>query len=75
MEEYARGGGLDASEIETIKVTLRGGAALPPPDFGYLRQFAVPALSAARKLIASDGKVTEDEEEMLEEIKTLLGLG
>jgi hypothetical protein len=46
---------------------------LPLPNLGLLREGRTEVMRAVKKLLSSDQRIHEDEEELLEQISELLG--
>ncbi|MCY1082928.1 tellurite resistance TerB family protein [Archangium lansingense] len=61
-------------ELQRLERCLETGEPLPAPNLGLLRQRADEVLATVRTLIASDSEVHFSEEEMLAQIRELLGL-
>ncbi len=59
--------------LEGLLAALDGGTPLAQPQLAMLRPRADKVITAAEALIAVDGEVDADEDEMLAELKTLLG--
>jgi uncharacterized tellurite resistance protein B-like protein len=64
--------GLDEAHRAQINACLDSGASLPPPNFGLLRQHRVQVLKLVKDLVQSDGNVSEEEEELFQQIAELL---
>jgi hypothetical protein len=60
-------------ELAALQKRLEAGDPLPVPDLGLLRSRPDDVLEAARGLVAVDGKVGDEEKEMIEQIKEMLG--
>jgi uncharacterized membrane protein YebE (DUF533 family) len=69
----ARSWGVPESEVASLKKTLDTQGPPPAPDLALLRGRSDEVFEAARALIASDGKLQAAEEEMLEELRLILG--
>jgi hypothetical protein len=61
-------------ELEGLLTRLDTGKPLPPPDLALLRTRPDKVLRAAEALVAADGVVDLQEEEMLAELRTILGV-
>ncbi|HYO71125.1 MAG TPA: TerB family tellurite resistance protein [Archangium sp.] len=61
-------------ELQRLERCLELGEPLPAPNLGLLRQHPDEVLATARTLIGSDAEVHLSEEEMLGQIRELLGL-
>ena len=72
IAEQARDLGLSAAELQQMSACLRGAAPLPAPNLGLLRQHRAEVLKVVKRLVQSDGSVSEEEEELLEQISDLL---
>jgi tellurite resistance protein len=59
--------------LEGLLAHLDQGKPLPPPDLTLLRTRPDRVLRAAEALVATDGVVDQDEEELLAEIRRILG--
>ena len=71
----ARSWGVPESEVAALKKGLERYSAPPAPDLALLRERTDEVFEAARALIASDGRLQPAEEEMLEELRVILGPG
>jgi hypothetical protein len=72
LHDYAvRAGVLDA-ELETLDACLAGQRPLLPPNLGLLKGHRTQVLRAVRKLLASDQRIHEEEEALLDTLATLL---
>ncbi|PTL76684.1 TerB family tellurite resistance protein [Vitiosangium sp. GDMCC 1.1324] len=65
---------LPVPELQRLERCLELGEPLPAPNLGLLRQHPDEVLSTVRTLIESDANVHLSEEEMLAQIRELLGL-
>jgi tellurite resistance protein len=63
-----------AAELEELLGRLETGKPLPPPDIPLLRTRPDKVLRAAEALVAADGEVDLQEEEMLAELRAILGV-
>jgi tellurite resistance protein len=61
-------------ELQRLERCLESGEPMPAPNLGLLRQRPDEVLATARTLIASDTQVSLSEEEMLAQLRELLGL-
>lgn len=61
-------------ELQRLERGLLSGEPLPAPNLGLLRSHPQEVLDAARSLIESDAQVLPAEEDMLAQIRELLGL-
>ncbi|HYO55241.1 TerB family tellurite resistance protein [Archangium sp.] len=61
-------------ELQRLERCLDMGEPMPAPNLGLLRQRPDEVLATARTLIASDAKVHLSEEELLAQLRELLGL-
>ncbi|MDC0707465.1 TerB family tellurite resistance protein [Stigmatella sp. ncwal1] len=61
-------------EIQRLERCLEKGERLPAPNLGLLRQHPDEVLSTVRTLIGCDAQIQRSEEEMLAQIRELLGL-
>jgi tellurite resistance protein len=61
------------STLETLLVHLDQGKPLPQPDLGLLRGQPARVLRAAEAMVGADGVVDLQEQEFMQELKTLLG--
>jgi uncharacterized membrane protein YebE (DUF533 family) len=73
LEERARVSGLGDEAVATLQRFLATEAKLPAPDFGFLRAHRDQAIAAAEKMVQSDDTVSASEQEVLVEIRELLG--
>jgi len=69
----ARSWGVQEKTIASLMERLDTGEPLPSPNLSLLKTRPDEALEAARALVAADGKVTEEEKEMLEQIRQMIG--
>ena len=65
--------GLDEEYIAELKTYLDGQAPLPPPNLGLLRSRKEGVLRSIEDLLGSDGQVSEEDGEVLDQIRMLLG--
>jgi uncharacterized tellurite resistance protein B-like protein len=65
---------MPVAELQRLERGLALGEPLPAPNLGLLRQRADEVLASVRTLIASDADVHLSEQEMLAQIRELLGL-
>lgn len=65
---------MPVTELQRLERCLELGEPLPAPNLGLLRQRADEVLASVRTLIASDADVHLSEQEMLDQIRELLGL-
>ncbi|ADO71374.1 TerB family tellurite resistance protein [Stigmatella aurantiaca] len=70
----ARQWNLPPVELQRLERCLEKGERLPAPNLGLLRQRPDDVLSTVRTLIGCDARIQRSEEEMLAEIRELLGL-
>lgn len=63
---------LDQPHRDAIDAWLGGAAPLPPPDLGRLQSVRSEVLRAAAGLVAADGRVVEDERDVLHELARML---
>ncbi|WP_093522519.1 TerB family tellurite resistance protein [Stigmatella erecta] len=63
-----------ALEIQRLERCLDKGEPLPAPNLGLLRQRPDDVLSTVRTLIECDTQIQSSEQEMLAQIRELLGL-
>jgi len=73
--DHARRLGLSQKASDVLWECLRGARKLPAPDLGYLRQHAELAYELAEELVHADGRVSEDEVDVLAQLKSLLAGG
>ena len=69
---YARKNRLSQDRLELIGECLAGRAPLPPPNLGFLKERRLDVMRAVKELLLSDLSVGAEEEEILEQISTLL---
>jgi uncharacterized tellurite resistance protein B-like protein len=69
---YARQSGLPQAELDALRAMLTGRAPLTPPNLGLLKHRRTEVLRAVKALLVSDVHVAEEEEEILNQISTLL---
>ena len=69
----ARSWEVPESEVAVLRKLLENDGPPPAPDLALLRGRSAEVLEAARALIASDGKLQAAEEEMLAELRIILG--
>jgi uncharacterized tellurite resistance protein B-like protein len=70
---FARRSGLKPDELSAVSAMLSGRAPLVPPNLGMLKARRTEVLRAVKELLLSDLEVAEEEEEILEQISSLLG--
>jgi len=70
---YAREHGATMEELRELSAFLAGEAPLPPPDLGYLRQHKERTMAAVCTILGSDRRLVEDEDELLAQLRELLG--
>ncbi len=61
-------------ELQSLMEKLKAGGPLPEPDIEVLRTRPDEVLEAVRALAASDGKFADSEKDMIERIKSKLGV-
>lgn len=64
--------GLYPQDLQTVQACLQGGQKLPAPDLGLLRLHREEVLQMVQELFVSDHLVA-DEQELLAELRTMLG--
>lgn len=69
----ARSWRVPESEVASLKKLLEGKGRPPAPDLALLRDRPDEVFEAARALIACDGRMQAAEQEMLEELRVILG--
>jgi hypothetical protein len=69
---FGRRSGLKASELTSLQAMLSGRAPLAPPNLGLLKERRSDVLRAVKELLLSDLEVTDEEEEILNQIAALL---
>jgi uncharacterized tellurite resistance protein B-like protein len=69
---FARRSGLKQDDLTALQAMLTGRAPLVPPNLGLLKARRTEVLRAVKELLLSDLQVAEEEEEILEQISTLL---
>jgi uncharacterized tellurite resistance protein B-like protein len=62
------------AELQRMELCLDQGEPMPAPNLGLLRQRPADVLATVRTLIESDAQVHLSEQEMLTQIRELLGL-
>jgi uncharacterized tellurite resistance protein B-like protein len=72
LHDYAVRAGVSAAELETLDLCLAGQRPLVPPNLGLLKSHRVEVLRAVRKLLASDQRMHEEEEALLDQVARLL---
>jgi uncharacterized tellurite resistance protein B-like protein len=72
LHDYAVRAGVGVAELETLDACLAGQQPLVPPNLGLLKGHRTEVLRAVRKLLASDRRMHEDEEALLDQIAALL---
>lgn len=72
LRDYAVRAGVGEAELETLDACLARRQPLVPPNLGLLRGHRVEVLRAVRKLLASDQRMHEEEEALLDQIVALL---
>jgi uncharacterized tellurite resistance protein B-like protein len=73
VHDFAVRSGVDLADIETLDGCLTGESPLPIPNLGLLRERRTEVMRAVQKLLASDQRIHEEEEEILHQISELLG--
>jgi uncharacterized tellurite resistance protein B-like protein len=72
LHDFAVRSGVELSDIETLDGCLTGESPLPLPNLGLLREKRTEVMRAVQKLLASDQRIHEEEEEILHQIAELL---
>jgi hypothetical protein len=72
LHDYAVRAGVPAGEIEILDACLAGQQPHVPPNHGLMKGHRTEVLRAVRKLLASDQRIHEEEEALLDTIATLL---
>jgi uncharacterized tellurite resistance protein B-like protein len=72
LHDYAVKSGVPRGEIETLDACLAGQQPLMPPNLGLLKGHRLEVLRAVRSLLASDQRMHEEEEALLDQIAALL---
>ena len=70
---WARRLGLYPQDQQTVMACLQGKQKLPPPDLGLLRLHREEVLQMVQAMCESDAELPQDEQEILDEIRLLLG--
>jgi uncharacterized tellurite resistance protein B-like protein len=70
---FARRSGLAEVELTSLHDMLTGRAPLVPPNLALLKPRRTEVLRAVKDLLLSDLSVVEEEEQLLEQIASLLG--
>jgi tellurite resistance protein len=61
--------------LDALLALLEAGKPLPQPDLALLRTRPAKVLRAAEVLVAADESVDAQEQELMKELRTLLGVG
>lgn len=61
-------------ELQSLMEKLKAGGSLPEPDIEVLRTRPDDVMEAVRALAVSDGKFADTEKDMIERIKSKLGV-
>lgn len=72
VHDYAVRAGVTPAGIEAIDACLVGHAPLPAPNLGLLRPRRTEVLRQMQKLVRSDRRIHEEEEELIAEVAALL---
>jgi len=72
VHDYAVRAGVAPAAIETLDACLVGQSPLPLPNLGILRPRRTEVLRAMQKLVRSDRRIHEEEEELIAEVAALL---
>jgi uncharacterized tellurite resistance protein B-like protein len=72
VHDYAVRGGVSPANVETLDACLVGHAPLPIPNLGLLRPRRSEVLRQMQKLVRSDRRIHEEEEELIAEVAALL---
>jgi uncharacterized tellurite resistance protein B-like protein len=72
VHDFAVRSGVELSDIETLDGCLTGESPLPLPNLGLLRERRTDVMRAVQKLVASDQRIHDEEEEILQQISELL---
>jgi uncharacterized tellurite resistance protein B-like protein len=72
VHDFAVRSGVELSDIETLDGCLTGESPLPLPNLGMLRERRSDVMRAVQKLLASDQRIHEEEEAILQQISELL---
>ena len=72
VHDFAVRSGVELSDVETLDGCLTGESPLPLPNLGLLRERRTEVMRAVQKLLASDERIHEEEEEILHQISELL---
>jgi uncharacterized tellurite resistance protein B-like protein len=72
VHDFAVRSGVESGDIETLDGCLTGESPLPPPNLGLLRERRTEVMRAVQKLLASDERIHEEEEEILHQISEFL---
>ena len=70
---FARRSGLAAAQLQELSEMLAGRTPLAPPNLGLLKERRTEVLRAVKELLLSDLEISGEEEEILDQIATLLG--
>lgn len=72
VHDYAVRAGVTPAAIETLDACLVGQSPLPVPNLGILRPRRTEVLRQMQKLVRSDRRIHEEEEELIAEVSALL---
>ena len=72
VHDFAVRSGVEAADIETLDGCLTGESPLPLPNLGLLKERRTEVMRAVQKLLASDERIHEEEEELLQQVSELL---
>ena len=61
-------------ELKELRARLEKGDPLPQPDMALLKSRADETIEAVRAMVFADGKLERDEDELIEEISSMLGI-
>lgn len=73
LEDLAARAELSDSELADVRACLAGDKSLPVPDFAYLKDHKKETLLAVGKLMQKDDSIAEEEKDLFDSIKKMLG--
>ena len=72
LHDFAVRSGVETGDLETLDGCLTGEAPLPLPNLGLLRAQRTEVMREVSRLLASDARIHEEEEALLQQISELL---
>ena len=70
---FGRTIGLHPEHVTEVGTYLSGDVPLPPPNLGLLRSRKDGVMKSIEDFLGADGDISEDDQEILDQIRMLLG--